>query len=263
MAIDRCLLTIHLLHCRGSQILPEQCLRCPLLPLRCQMEPETTNEKKSLQVSHFPPEVFLCTTTQFQREPTNQNFVNARRLMILGGCALLYVTLWSSNLYFNVTITNEHGETIKFRDSVKNLLNSPLWIRLKETLKRFWEYYWIYGWHNLWDEVRRQFQNRQLIAKANQYHILQLFSFVSQVVRSLDPLGEQNALSILGLPESATQQDITRRWRELSRKYHPDKFTSEEDKQDAQEKFMEIKEAYEKISVLHSKRKSQSSRTEL
>lgn len=82
-----------------------------------------------------------------------------------------------------------------------------------------------------------------------------------QIVRSLDPLGEQSALNILGLSESATQQDITKRYRELARKFHPDKYNSEQDKLAAQEKFMQINEAYEKISVLHSKRKDHSSRS--
>ena len=76
----------------------------------------------------------------------------------------------------------------------------------------------------------------------------------------LDPLGERNALSILGLSSSATQEEITQRWRQLSRKYHPDKFQDPVEKAAAQEKFMEIKEAYDKISVINSRRKRKSSR---
>jgi curved DNA-binding protein CbpA len=74
-------------------------------------------------------------------------------------------------------------------------------------------------------------------------------------------MGERNALSVLDLPSSATQEEITQRWRQLSRKYHPDKFHDPDEKATAQAKFMEIKEAYDKISVLNSKRKRKSSRS--
>ncbi len=54
---------------------------------------------------------------------------------------------------------------------------------------------------------------------------------------------------------------ITQKWRQLSKQWHPDKFQDEEEKSIAQQKFMDIKEAYDKLSVIHSKRKRQNARS--
>jgi DnaJ family protein C protein 22 len=167
-----------------------------------------------------------------KKPPVRRNL--CKRLAILGTCTLLYSSLWASYLYFNLNITNEHGETIKFRESIDNLLKSPLWKQFTESLGSLYMYYKVHGWHQFYDEV----------------------------MKTLDPLGERNALSVLDLPRSASQQDITKRWRELSKLYHPDKFTDPDEKRAAQEKFMEIKEAYDKISQINQRRKGRSSRSQ-
>ncbi|CAH2229890.1 jg9745, partial [Pararge aegeria aegeria] len=69
-----------------------------------------------------------------------------------------------------------------------------------------------------------------------------------QVVELCDPEDEQNAYKVLGVGPDASQQEITRRWRRLSRENHPDK-AKLEDRRAAQEKFMEIQQAYEILSV--------------
>jgi DnaJ family protein C protein 22 len=74
-------------------------------------------------------------------------------------------------------------------------------------------------------------------------------------------MGERNALRALDLPKGASQEQITQKWRQLSRQWHPDKFRDPEEKIAAQAKFMAIKEAYDKLSVIHSKRKKQNSRS--
>jgi len=84
----------------------------------------------------------------------------------------------------------------------------------------------------------------------------------NEIVTKLDPFGERNALTTLGLPKGATQEQITKKWRDLSRQWHPDKFREPEEKALAQEKFMEIKDAYDKLSVIHAKRKEQRSKFE-
>ena len=53
---------------------------------------------------------------------------------------------------------------------------------------------------------------------------------------------------ILGLDKNASEQDIQRAYRKLSKKYHPDINKAP----DAEEKFKEVNEAYE---VLHDKQK--------
>ena len=59
---------------------------------------------------------------------------------------------------------------------------------------------------------------------------------------------EKDLYKILGVKRDATANDIKHKYRELSRKYHPDKNKSK----DAEEKYKEINEAYD---VLHDNKK--------
>lgn len=59
---------------------------------------------------------------------------------------------------------------------------------------------------------------------------------------------------MLGVSSGASQQEITARWRALSREFHPDKAKDPTLKQAAQEKFMEIQQAYEILSNIKNKR---------
>ena len=45
----------------------------------------------------------------------------------------------------------------------------------------------------------------------------------SQLVESLDPFGEKNALKVMGLQKGASQEEIRSKYRELTKMYHPDK----------------------------------------
>lgn len=74
-------------------------------------------------------------------------------------------------------------------------------------------------------------------------------------------MGERNALKALELGSDATQEEITQKWRQLSRTWHPDKFRDPEKQKEAQIKFMEIQEAYDKISTLHTRRKTMNSKS--
>lgn len=58
----------------------------------------------------------------------------------------------------------------------------------------------------------------------------------------------------MGLKATATQQEITSRYRKLSRDWHPDKHKDPEAKKEAQEKFIEIQQAYEILSKIKSQR---------
>ena len=77
----------------------------------------------------------------------------------------------------------------------------------------------------------------------------------SQLVESLDPFGEKNALKVMGLSKGATQEEIRSKYRELTKTYHPDKVQgTQEEKEVAHEKFVQIQQAYEKLSHLKRSR---------
>ncbi len=75
-----------------------------------------------------------------------------------------------------------------------------------------------------------------------------------EFVRAVDPTGEQNALKVLNLTESSTQEEIKKRYKQLAREWHPDRYRG--DKETAQKRFMEIQEAYEILSTIKTKRAS-------
>ena len=52
---------------------------------------------------------------------------------------------------------------------------------------------------------------------------------------------------VLGVPRGASQEEIKKRYRELTKKYHPDKYAGNELADLAQEKMKAINEAYDAI----------------
>ena len=57
---------------------------------------------------------------------------------------------------------------------------------------------------------------------------------------------------ILGVPETATDEEVKRAYRELARKYHPDNYHDNPLADLAQEKMKEINAAYEEITKMRS-----------
>lgn len=53
--------------------------------------------------------------------------------------------------------------------------------------------------------------------------------------------------SILGVTRGATDREIKKAYREMSRKYHPDSYSDEGQKRWAEEKFRQVQEAYNQI----------------
>ena len=68
-------------------------------------------------------------------------------------------------------------------------------------------------------------------------------STASEKMQSVSPY------AILGVEEGASQEDVKRSYRSLAKKYHPDRLVkySDAERVAAQEKFIEIQKAYEKI----------------
>ena len=70
----------------------------------------------------------------------------------------------------------------------------------------------------------------------------------SQLVDSLDPFGERNALKALELEKGASQEEIRSRYRELTKQFHPDKVQGNQQEKDAaHEKFVQIQQ----VKFLH------------
>lgn len=168
---------------------------------------------------------FSWYSVEWRRTPLNYQYRPSIQYAILISCIIFYLLLWLSWFYFNCTVTDKNDETIKCREAIKNFFNSPAWLQFSTILSNLWEFIKTKGISGLWMEI----------------------------VEALDPQGEKNALKILELDESATQEDITSNYRKLARIWHPDKHKANE-KITAQEKFMAIQEAYELLSKMKQKR---------
>src|SRR5512138_3462899 len=66
------------------------------------------------------------------------------------------------------------------------------------------------------------------------------------------PVEFKDYYATLGLPRSASEDDIKKAFRRLARQYHPD---VAKDKKTAEEKFKEINEAYEVLSDPEKRKK--------
>jgi DnaJ family protein C protein 22 len=141
---------------------------------------------------------------RFVRDP-NPNW---KRILIVLMAFGLYLGLWSSYVYFNLKIVTKDGDKIKFRDAAENFLKSPAVHQFKDNLGHLWKHMWEHGF----------------------------WSTMSQLIESLDPLGEKHALRVLELKRGVSQEEIKARYRDLSKKWHPDKFPNEVEKEDAHAK---------------------------
>ncbi|XP_050301617.1 dnaJ homolog subfamily C member 22 isoform X2 [Anthonomus grandis grandis] len=150
-----------------------------------------------------------------------------KRLTTLGLCTILYLSLWSSYIYFNGKITDSNGDEIPVHEAIHHFFTSSWWTDFKQSLYDIYLYAQHHGWYEIW----------------------------KQVIDLSDPQGEQNAYKVLGVSPTASQQEITSRWRTLSRENHPDKCKDPDKLRDAQEKFMEIQQAYDILSNIKSKRR--------
>ena len=62
-------------------------------------------------------------------------------------------------------------------------------------------------------------------------------------------------MQVLNLSQTASQSEITANWRALSREHHPDKVKgTEEERRAAQDRFLEIQQAYEILSSAKNRR---------
>ncbi|KAG8201351.1 hypothetical protein JTE90_016828 [Oedothorax gibbosus] len=156
----------------------------------------------------------------------------ASRLAFLFCCALIFFSLWGSWFYFNCTVESSDGQKpVKCRDAAKHFFTSPIWNEFLNVIKEVWRVVLKQDFQEAW----------------------------KQFMWALDPIGETNALRVLGLTAGSTQQQISARYRKLSREWHPDKHKPEK-KNMAADKFIEIQQAYEILSKIKSQRMTQNNK---
>lgn len=155
-----------------------------------------------------------------------------RRLLVAAVCVCLFGAA-ATNYYHNGTVADGEGNEIPVHELVGAALQ-PGWWREAAAAVDTWHELRRAGWAETW---------RQL---------------VEQLADSAE--AEQNAYHVLGLLPTATQSQITATFRRLSKELHPDKVggggqQTEAERRAAQQRFMEITQAYDKLSKIKSKRR--------
>ncbi len=151
-----------------------------------------------------------------------------KRLAVWTFFFTLFCGLITSGIYFNASVETEDGETIKVREAVNNFLKSPHWREIKKSMWRIYEDFRSEGWEGA---------HRTIIVLA-------------------DVEGEENSLRVLGLERGAGVTQIRERYKELAMEWHPDHHQGDEDKAYAQERFMEIKDAYNVLTRIYGRRET-------
>ena len=156
----------------------------------------------------------------------------------VGKAAFVAGAFWAicfTGMYHNATIDSKSGDTVRFKDALYEIFDSPAWAQLATVFKDLYRILTEQGW----DE------------------------FLSKFNEMLDADGEwakSNAYKTLELDDEATQAEIKKAVRKFQKKYHPDICKLEKDVCEA--KFMEIQKADELLNDRSRKRKSANSLSE-
>ena len=124
----------------------------------------------------------------------------------------MLTTRWGSYLYYNAEIVN-NGDKIKLRDALGNFLKSPA-VKVSLQASMWTHLYYYFGQIHCF--AIQEF-GRTLKLLWQQMLTNGFWSTWSQLVDSLDPFGEKNALRELGLAKGVSQEEIKAKYRELSK----------------------------------------------
>lgn len=68
-------------------------------------------------------------------------------------------------------------------------------------------------------------------------------------------MSQRDYYEVLGVSKNATEKEVEKAYRSLVSKFHPDRWKTDEEKKEAQEKFVEIQAAYEVLSNAEKRRR--------
>lgn len=151
-----------------------------------------------------------------------------KRLFNLALCGSVYLLLWGSVLYYNAAWTDQAGKEVRLRDQIDAFLSSTEWAAIKERM-----------WHLsedfiTWFGELRKRKTEQKSQKQREFPR-----------KSTDPY------EVLGVDRFASPEEIKARYRTLVLMWHPDKQSDPQRKAEAHKIFIDIQNAYEKLSKRH------------
>ncbi|GAB1601745.1 dnaJ homolog subfamily C member 22-like [Argonauta hians] len=138
-----------------------------------------------------------------------------RTLRITSFC-FVYLSLWALVINHNASVRDSTGKERKLSEVIIRYFSSEEWQQTKESIWFLYEYGSENGWTNLADAIWKIFATEDV----------------------------PNAYKVLGLSPDATQEEIKSKYRNLVKKWHPDKHKDANMKKLASNHFMAIQNAY-------------------
>ncbi|KAL5254317.1 hypothetical protein ACHWQZ_G013929 [Mnemiopsis leidyi] len=184
----------------------------------------------NIPLTYFPFDTTLGAVIFYARNRSYNTSPNPGKILkhkkkIFVATLIIMGSLQGCYYYNNATISIE-GIEVSLKDVVIEFFNSSAWVETKIALKQFYDEVWVIG----------------IVPALNR---LQLFN--------TETLSEEAAYVMLGVEENITSVALKKKFRALTLEYHPDKQPPEK-REEANEKFMELKAAYEVIMKMRSYR---------
>lgn len=140
-------------------------------------------------------------------------------------------TNYDARLNIAVLRFNHNGKNYEFRSTKQSNSRLNMW-----GIARVMEY-----------KVRSQLMGIEDFAKSMEAYIqIEDKSGIPNDFKQVDI--NDKFYVILGISKTASNEEIKKRYKELTKTFHPDMYLSEESKKEAEKRFAEINEAYDLIS---------------
>ena len=146
---------------------------------------------------------------------------------------VFYTCLWGSMLYHNVSVVTKEGERIYLRDIVADYFDRESPNKNKTEDFSYWR---------ILSEMRAD--------------LMKFLNEIKTQARSFRIMEDTQSYMILGLDWGASEDEIIARYRELAKKYHPDKHGGEDREKLAEynSRMVDITRAYEALTKKRKRR---------